>query len=44
MTSSKAWTWLIPWLTALAAVCMATMPFGVDAAEGKSLWPVYEQA
>jgi hypothetical protein len=44
MTSSKARTWLIAWLGAVVAVCMATAPLSVDAAEGKSLWPVYEQA
>ncbi len=44
MASSKARTWLIAWSGALVAVCMAATPFSVDAAEGKSLWPIYEQA
>jgi kynurenine formamidase len=44
MTSSKARTWLMAWLGALAVVCTAATPFSLDAAEGKSLWPVYEQA
>ena len=44
MTSRKGRTRLSASLGALAAVCMATTPFSVDAAEGKSLWPVYESA
>jgi hypothetical protein len=44
MTSGKGRTWLIPWLTALAAACTVMMPFNSEAAEGKSLWPVYEQS
>src|SRR4029077_10959710 len=44
MTSGKARIWLIPRLAALVAACAVMMPFVSDAAEGKSLWPVYEQA
>ena len=44
MTSDKGRTWLISWLTALVTVCAAMTPFASDAAEGKSLWPVYESA
>jgi hypothetical protein len=44
MRSGKGRIWLVPWLAALVAVCTVMMPFNGDAAEGKSLWPVYEQA
>ena len=44
MASGKGRTWLIPWLAAFVAVCTVMTPFNSDAAEGKSLWPVYEQA
>jgi len=44
MTSGKARIWLVPRLAALVAACTVMMPFVSDAAEGKSLWPVYEQA
>src|SRR5215468_2420757 len=44
MTSRKGRVWLIPWLAAFVAACAVTMPFNGEAAEGKSLWPVYEQA
>src|SRR5262249_41181534 len=44
MTSRKRQTWLISWLGAFIAVWVATTPFSVDAAEGTSLWPVYEAA
>jgi hypothetical protein len=44
MTSRKGRTRLSASLGALVAVWMAATPFSVDPAEGKSLWPVYEQA
>jgi hypothetical protein len=44
MTSRKGRVWLIPWLAAFVAACAVMMPFNDEAAEGKSLWPVYEQA
>ena len=44
MASGKTQTGLVASLTALVAVCMVMTPFNSEAAEGKSLWPVYEQA
>ena len=44
MASGKARTSLIAWLGVLVAVCMFMAPFTSDAAESKSLWPIYEQA
>jgi kynurenine formamidase len=42
MASGKVGTWLIA-LAILVAMCAAA-PLGIEAAESKSLWPVYEQA
>src|SRR5262245_29372088 len=44
MTSRKWRVWLIPWLAAFVAACAVMMPFNGEATEGKSLWPLYEQA
>ena len=44
MASGKGRIWLISWLAALVAACTVMMPFNSDAAEGKSLWPVYDEA
>jgi kynurenine formamidase len=44
MASSKGRARLIAWSVALVAVCTAATPFSVNAAESKSLWPIYEQA
>jgi kynurenine formamidase len=44
MASGRARRSVASWLAAFAAVCVAATPFHVSAAEGKSLWPVYESA
>jgi kynurenine formamidase len=42
MASGERQTGLIAWLAALVAVCTVMTSFASDAAEGKSLWSVYE--
>jgi len=44
MASGKRQTGLVASLAALVAVCTLMTSFASKAAEGKSLWPVYEQA
>jgi kynurenine formamidase len=44
MASGKRQGGLISTLAAVVTVCTVMTPFSVDAAEGKSLWPVYESA
>jgi len=44
MASGKRQTGLVASLAALVAVCTLMTSFASDAAEGKSLWPVYESA
>src|SRR6476659_4296772 len=43
MASGKRQTGLILSLAAFVAVCTLMISFASDAAEGKSLWPIYEQ-
>ncbi len=44
MTTDKGQTWLALELAAFVTLCAVTMPPSGNAAEGTSLWPVYEQA
>ena len=44
MASGKRQTGLVASLAALVAVCTLMTSFASEAAEGKSLWPVYELA
>jgi kynurenine formamidase len=44
MASGRARRSVASWLAVFASVCVAATPFHVGAAEGKSLWPVYESA
>jgi hypothetical protein len=44
MTSGHRQTGLISLLAVLVTVSTVMTPFNSEAAEGKSLWPVYEQA
>jgi kynurenine formamidase len=44
MASGRARRSVASWLAVFASVCVAATPFHAGAAEGKSLWPVYESA
>src|SRR6476659_8848000 len=44
MASGKRQTGLVASLASLVAVCTVMTSFASDAAQGKSLWPVYESA